>query len=406
MKIGIIGAGPAGIMAALEACCSGAQVVLMDANPSIGRKLAATGSGRCNLTNTNISPSRYHSASSEFVKQALSQFGHKELLAWLKTHAIFTYATQDGWVYPITDSAANVVDLLNAQVMEAGVELHLQTLITDIQKDNDRFILHTADVQRSFSVDKVIVATGGPAYPQLGARENIYSILKKLGHTILPVLPALAPLETDMRPIHKLQGVRLDAGVTLLADDKKIGQTFGNIIFTSWGLNGPGVMDLSYLVSLHVDSRLELQVDLIHGRADTLHGLLKSKSSSSMSVLVLLESFLPVKGARWAVEGQGLPLDTPMNKLNATEINKLIGSLQNIKVNVKRTKGFRFSQLSTGGVSLHEVDSHNMQSKLIKGLYFAGEVLDVAGPCGGYNLQWAFTSGYIAGQGSITIQEV
>ncbi len=400
MKIGIIGAGPAGIIAALEARQSAAQVLLIDANGVIGRKLAATGSGRCNLTNAQVSASRYHSSSIEFVKQALEHFGHQQLISWLNEHGIFTYATSDGWVYPITDSAANVVDILQAHLRAAGIELYLSTLITDIQRQNNSFILHTADPKRSFTVDKVIVATGGPACPQLGARENIYSILKKLGHAILPVLPALAPLETEMHMIHKLQGVRLDAGVTLFADGKTIGKTFGNIIFTSWGLNGPGVMDLSYLVSLHADSKLELSIDLIHDRVDLLVELFQNKANSEIPLLAILESLLPVKISRWALEGLSLPVDIPTHQVNQTQLSKLLASLKNLRVVVKRTRGFRFSQLSTGGVSLEEVNPQDMQSKIIKGLYFAGEVLDVTGPCGGYNLQWAFTSGYIAGHDS------
>jgi len=401
MKIGIIGGGPAGMMAALQARHAGAQVLLMDANPAIGRKLAATGSGRGNLSNRQATADKYFCDAPRVLETIFSQFGHIQLLRWLEQHSIFTYTTEDGWTYPVSNLAANVVDILTAHLIQSGVEIISQTLITDIQKVGGGFHLYTADTRRSFAVDRVVVATGGPAYPQLGARDTINAILMKLDHSILPVLPALAPLVTEAGPFHKLQGVRLDAGVSLLAEGKEIGRTFGNIIFTTWGLNGPGVMDLNHLVNLHSSSKLTLYLDLTGGHSAEIDRLINDSRNISMPMIVLLESILPVKLARFILEQSRLKPDISVGECSNKELNAVKEALTHQAVQVKGSKGFKESQLSTGGVPLKEVNAESLESGKCRGLYLAGEVLNVIGPCGGFNLQWAFSSGYVAGKHSV-----
>ena len=397
MKIAIIGAGPAGMIAALEARKKQAEVLLIDANPSVGRKLAATGSGRCNLTNTHAQPESYHTSSTKNLIKIFSKFGNKDLIAWLVNLGIFTYATEDGWVYPLSNSAQNVVDILAAHLTEAGIEMPLQTLITDLQLIGNKFKLCTQDPSRSFIAERVIIATGGPAFPQLGARENIYTILKRLGHTINPVKPALAPVLTDAKSFHKLQGVRLDAGTTLLAEGREIGRTTGNIIFTSWGLNGPGVMDLSHLVSLHNNEKLEFGLDFLPNQDEQLQELIQKQIHSDIPLFILLESFLPSKVAYFILVQCQISKEKTVNLINESEISRVLQALHNQKVTIKGVKGFKECQLSVGGVPLSEIDPDSMQSLKVNGLFFAGEILDVSGPCGGYNLQWAFTSGFVAG---------
>ncbi len=397
MKTVIIGAGPAGMMAALEARKKQAEVLLIDANPSVGRKLAATGSGRCNLTNTHAQPERYHTSSPKNLIKIFSKFGNEDLIDWLENLGIFTYATENGWVYPLSNSAQNVVDILAAYLIEAGIEMHLQTFITDLQLIGNKFKLCTQDSSRSFLAERVIITTGGPAFPQLGARENIYTILKRLGHTILPVKPALAPVLTDAKCFHKLQGVRLDAGTILLAEGREIGRTTGNIIFTSWGLNGPGVMDLSHLVSLHSNEELELRLDFLPNQDEQLRGLIQKQIQSNIPLFILLESFLPSKVAYFILEQSQISKDKTVNQINESEISRVLQALHNQKVTIKGVKGFKECQLTIGGVPLSEIDPDSMQSLIVNGLFFAGEILDVSGPCGGYNLQWAFTSGFVAG---------
>jgi predicted Rossmann fold flavoprotein len=397
MKIAVIGAGPAGMIAALEARKKQAEVLLIDANPNAGRKLAATGSGRCNLSNTHTQPERYYTSSPKNLIKVFSKFGNDDLIAWLENLGIFTYATEDGWVYPLSNSAQNVVDILTAHLIESGIETHPKTFITDLQLNGNKFKLCTQDPSRSFIAERVIIATGGPAFPQLGARENIYSILKRLGHTIAPVKPALAPVLTDAKSFHKLQGVRLDAGTTLLAEGKEIGRSIGNIIFTSWGLNGPGVMDLSHLVSMYGNVKMELVLDFLPNQGEKLQGLIQKQIRKNIPLFILLESFLPSKVANFILEQSRISKEKTVNQINESEISRVLQAIHNQKITIKGVKGFKECQLSTGGIPLSEIDPDSMQSLKLNGLFFAGEILDVSGPCGGYNLQWAFTSGFVAG---------
>lgn len=384
--------------AALEAARHKAEVILLDANPYPGRKLAATGSGRCNLSNTQAKPARYHTSDPEKLSKVFSQFGNRELVTWLEARGIFTTATDDGWVYPVSFSAQNVVDILQAQLITSGVNLHPQTKITEIHHEGGQFHLYTQDKANTVSADKLIIATGGPAAPQLGARDNIYPVLKQLEHTILPVKPALAPLLTDPRKFQKLQGVRLDAGLSLLVNGEVIQKTAGNIIFTSWGINGPGVMDLSFQVSQNDLKNLELKIDFLPFQPKRLEDLLKNKQNSQLAISVLLKSFFPSKLVLFILDQSRISPEKTISQLKDSNQTDLLEAVHRQSVSVKGTQGFKECQLSTGGVPLGEISAGSMQSIFVPGLALAGEVLDVIGPCGGYNLQWAFSSGYIAGK--------
>jgi predicted Rossmann fold flavoprotein len=398
MRIAIIGAGPAGMTAAIEAARTKAEVLLLDANPNPGRKLGVTGSGRCNLSNTHANPDKYHTSDPEPLIKILNQFGNRELITWLERMGIYTTTTEDGWVYPASFSAQNVVDIFQAQLKANGVAIHPHTLITEIHPEGNQFNLSTQDKKNFFTADKVVIATGGPAAPQLGARQDIYPVLKQLGHTILPVKPALAPILTDPRQFHKLQGVRLDAGITLLVDARKIVQTIGNIIFTSWGINGPGVMDLSHLVHQYDPQNLELSIDFMPHQPERLEKMIQKKENGQLALSVLLKSFFPAKLAEYFLDQCRIPLEKTSGQITDLDRIRLLKAIHQQGVKIMGVKGFKDCQLSTGGVPLKEIDAETMHSTIVSGLSLAGEVLDVIGPCGGYNLQWAFSSGYIAGK--------
>lgn len=397
MKVAVIGAGASGLAASIEAVQRGAEVILIDANPNAGRKLSATGSGRCNLSNTNASADRYHSSLPDQLSKVFQIVGFSQLLDWFEDQGVFTTATEDGWVYPVSFSAQNVTDILQARLKTLGVKFIPHSLILDIQRSKEGFLLFTQDKTKSFFAERVIIATGGPAAPQLGARENMPGILKHLGHTILAIHPALSPLLTDARQFFKLQGVRLDADLRLLADGKEIGKTIGNIIFTSWGINGPGVMDLSWLVSGNNCKAFQLEIDFLPlpKHAKNLIGLLKTRH---LPLFVALESFFPSKLVRFILEQNRIAPEKTIAELELTDLAAIQKSIHHQIVAVKGTRGFKDSQLSTGGIPLSEIDVQTMQSKIIPGLALAGEVLEVNGPCGGYNLHWAFISGIIAGR--------
>jgi predicted Rossmann fold flavoprotein len=399
-RIGIIGAGPAGMMAALEAAKRGAQVLLFDTNPMVGRKLLVTGNGRCNLSNANVAADRYTCADPAFLEQALATFGHERLIAALRALGIPTYSTHDGWCYPLSNSAATVADALAAALELAGVEIHLKTPIADVQRAK-AFILEAKD-GRAYAVERVIVAAGGQAHPTLGSTGECFPLLEKLGHTVAPVRPALVPIRADVKQFHKLQGVRLDVGLALYQGNKKLGETIGNLLFTQFGFSGPAPMDLSHLVSTHLTNDpttppLRLTLNLIPDHFEELGQIILRKRAEPIPVRVVLGAVLPAKVPPVFLQLAGLAHDVRLNQISNQDLEKLLSLLTGISVTVKGTRGFQFSQLSTGGVPVTEVAPSTMASRRVQRLYLAGEVLDVVGPCGGYNLQFAFSSGAIAG---------
>ena len=396
-QIGIVGAGPAGMMAALEAAKRGARVLLFDTNRMVGRKLLVTGNGRCNLTNEGVAADRYVCADPAFLQTALAAFGRLELLAALWDLGVITYATHDGWVYPVSNSAATVVDALAAGLEQAGVDVRLLTKIGGIRRQGSRFVLEAGGPAHTIEVDAVVVAAGGKAYPALGSKGELFPVLERLGHTVMPVRPALAPICARAAPFHKLQGVRLDVGLAVYRDDTRLGETVGNLMFTQFGFSGPAAMDMSYLVSAHRPGTLRLVLNLIPTHRAELDRLLAEKRPEWVPLRVVLAAVLPPKIPPVFLGLAGLPADVMLAEVSDDELARVVGLLTGFSLPAEGTRGFQFSQLSSGGVPVTEIDARTMGSRKVRALYLAGEVLDVIGPCGGYNLQFAFTSGALAG---------
>jgi predicted Rossmann fold flavoprotein len=396
-KVGIVGAGPAGILASLEARKSGAEVSLFDSNDVVGRKLLVTGAGRCNLTNAHASSSKYH-ASPEAVDSILKQFNHSDLMDYLHDLGILTQTTSDGWVYPLSYSAANVTSIFAAHLVEAGINMHLSHTVSHIIPQNSGFLLQFATGESSRFFNNIVIAVGGKAYPALGSDGNLFPILKKLGHEITPVQPALAPLIVSHKAIAPIQGVRMDAGIRLFANGRLLDETLGNIIFTKGGINGPGVMDISYLVNDHKNKNLEVVINFIANHETDLKTLFKRFGDSSIPISTVLGTVVPPKIALFILKKRKLNPNTELRALHIKDINNIMELLSAFTLQVEGVRGFEFCQLSTGGIPLSEVDQQSLESKILPGLFFAGEVLDVHGPCGGYNLQWAFSSGVVVGR--------
>ena len=405
-RVGIVGAGPAGIMAALEAARLGAEAHLFDTNATVGRKLLVTGNGRCNISNLGAEPERYTCADAAFLETVLALWGPDEVLARLEEHGILTYATPDGWCYPLSDSAVTVVDALAAALEAAGVAVHLQTKIVDLapsppESSGGGLILYAGGPNDPRAMDRVVVATGGKAYPALGSRGEFYAVLERLGHTVAPVLPALAPITAEVGRLHALQGVRLDVRASLEVDGAILGETVGNLMFTQTGFSGPAAMDLSHLVSRHPDARATVHVDVLPHHRERLWVLLKARRWDPVPLRVLLGAALPAKIATLAVEAVGLTAEARMADLTWDEIAAAMAWLGDITARATGTRGFQHAQLSTGGVPVTEVEAETMASRRVPGLHLAGEVLDVIAPCGGYNLQFAWASGALAGAAAV-----
>ncbi|MBW6473258.1 MAG: aminoacetone oxidase family FAD-binding enzyme [Anaerolineaceae bacterium] len=389
MKIGIIGGGASGIFAAIEARKKYSDITIFDKNDFLGRKLSSTGAGRCNLTNVNVSPDIYRSIKKFSFKDIIQRYDYGFLNNYLNQLGIHTYHTDDGWVYPLSNSARNISILLEDYLIRQNVKIYKNSSVSSFKKSNNRFQIKT-DSGKVFEFDKLILASGGKAYPQLRASDEILQSLLNFGHALLPAFPALAPLKTSKHETKSLNGVRVDATLRILDHNSIIGSDFGNIIFTEWGLNGPGVMNLSHLV--HQKNNLNIEIDF--------SSLLPQdflKNVSNDKFLYLSTPLLSIFNKK-IIDQLLLNLNVDVNSpFKMNDFRHLI-KMMKFTEKILGTRDFEFAQISTGAIESSQINPESLESKLCPGLYFAGEVLDVFGPCGGFNLHWAFISGIIAGQ--------
>ncbi len=403
MTVAVIGAGASGMAAALQAAWNGAAVTLFERNETVGRKLLVTGSGRCNLTNDAVAGGKYTCADSTWMETLLKGFGVSDLLAMLAEISVPVYKTSDGWYYPLSNSAHSVVDAFSSALELAGVKLVTQAQVTSIGAGKQGFtlrFLHNGNEQEG-EFDRIILSAGGKAYPSLGSRGELFPALEQMGHTVLPKRPALAPLLVDLGSLRPLEGVRLDVGATLWEGLQRLAYAEGNLIFTQWGLNGPAVMDISHHVSAHPEANLTLSLNLLAFSQDEFDRLLGQKRSSSLPLRVLQGAFFPPKVGMVYLKNARLPDDTPLCEVDDLALGKLVEKLKDTRFTVKGVRGFEYCQVSAGGVPVVEVDPQTMESRRVRGLFLTGETLDVVGPCGGYNLHFAFSSGALAGKGAV-----
>lgn len=400
MTVAVIGAGASGIAAALQSAWSGAAVTLFEYNAEVGKKLLVTGSGRCNLTNDAVGAEKYTCADPAWMETLISRFGVNDLLAMFASIGIPVHKTSDGWYYPLSNSAQSVVEAFSSALNLSGVTLSTQTRVNSIRVSGKgitiRFLRDGKEQEKVF--ERVIVSAGGTAYPSLGSRGELFPVLERLGHTVLPKRPALAPLLADLGFLRPLQGVRLNVGATLWHGSRQLAVTNGNLIFTEWGLNGPAVMDLSHHVSAHTGAALELSLNLLAFFQDEFDHLLVQKRTSPMPLRVFLGAFFPPKVAIIYLKNAHLPEDTPLCQVDGSALERLVNQLKNTRLLVKGVRGFEYCQVSAGGVPVSEVNPLTLESRRVKGLFLTGETLDVVGPCGGYNLQYVFSSGALAGR--------
>ena len=398
--IAIIGAGASGMMAALTAAEDPEnRVLLFERQARAGRKLLSTGNGRCNLTNLHAAPEHYHGGTADFVRPALAAFGVEETLDWFREHGLLTVAEPSGRVYPLSDSANSVLDVLrfaiaekeNIRLCPAEPVLEIRQAETGLQVDTE-FARVAADF--------VIVACGGMAGAKVGGVKDGYVLLQGLGHSRTALHPALVQLTTETDWPRALKGVRADARLTVTAGRTRLAQTEGEVQFTEKGVSGPAVFDISRAVSTGGEG-LTLTLDLLRDYAiREVYDLLcaRRKAAPHLPAGDLLTGMLHNRLGKTVIRYVNQKADVPLAELPDDALKAVARACKGFVLPVRGTEGFDSAQVTAGGIRCAEFDPATLESRLVPGLFACGEVLDVDGDCGGFNLQWAWSSGRLAGR--------
>lgn len=404
MKIAIIGAGAAGIMAAITAkrLDKNLQIDLFDANKSIGKKILASGNGRCNISNSNITSKNYLGENPDFVNYALKEFDFKAFEKFCKSIGLLLDIKESGKVYPLSNEAKSVTNLLELALQELEVRNFLETFINDIEKEGEKFVIRT-DEKEFKDYDKVLISNGLGAAPQLNASEIGLDFASKFGHSFNPTYPSLVGLKTENTYNGKLQGVKKECNVSLFINGNLEQEIFGDVLFTSYGVSGFAILDISQLAVLNLSSYQDVKIAINffpkinrNDLADQIQALFKTVPNQK--AVDILTGLVSNKIAPVLLEICKIDINTKANDINAKQIKAISYQLNQWKLKVIDTQGFGHAEASGGGVRTAEVDNKTYESKLVKGLYFAGEVLDIVGNRGGFNLQFAWASGYLVGK--------
>lgn len=395
----IIGAGASGMMAALSAAEErGYHIRIIERQQRAAKKLLATGNGRCNLTNTGAGIANYHGEDPGFASFALENFPPSAVIEYFKNLGLLTRELHGGRVYPLSDSANSAADVLRYACESRGVEFICSQQVTSVKKSG-RFSLKTQESQ--YSADYVIVACGGMAGATLGGVKDGYELLCALGHSKTSLYPALCPINCESIYTRGLKGVRCDAELSLYMDRRMLGQSRGELQFTETGVSGPVSFDLSSALASSGDGKKELRIDFLRDYPESEIYELLCKRREQMPHLPaseLLVGMLHNRLARTMAKHVGIMAGIACADVGELELRSLARDVKRFVLPVKGLAGFDAAQVTRGGIRCADFNPRTMESRLVPGLFACGELLDIDGDCGGYNLQWAWASGRLAGR--------
>jgi len=401
----VIGSGAAGIIAAIVAAREGKSVLLLEKLSKIASKLKATGGGRCNLTNTltNEEFMARFGRNGRFMQDALAAFDNKALVSFMDEIGVATHAPDGFRVFPTSHSSMTIIAALEKEMQKLGVEIQCNQKVQRLLVVGER-ITGVKTETDMLNAANVIVATGGLGYPVLGAEGDGYTLANELGHKITDLSPAMMPLKTKEEWVKNCRADTI-AKVELRVDLKKYKKlrATGDLIFTNHGIRGPVVLDFAREVTpiLKKYDEVPLLLNLTKGRNEEEiqnHFKRELEKDPSLTAVELVTTLLPLSLAREICKLAKLDEAVKYKKAEGAKRAKLLSLLAWTPLTITGHDGFKMAMITRGGVSLKEIDPKTMQSKLIKGLYFCGEIMNLDGPCGGYNLQWSFASGYLAGK--------
>lgn len=404
-SIGIIGGGAAGMAAAITAAREGAKVTIFEAGERLGKKLLSTGNGKCNLGNQLLDENCYYGAR-KFVKEALERFGTEDTISFFEGMGLML-RERNGYLYPWCEQASVVLDVLRNEIAVLGIRVICQAKVIEVMpKESAGFKVRTLDGDYFF--DRVILACGGKAAPKTGSDGSGYDLAKKLGHGIAPVVPALTALKCKESFFKGIAGVRADAEVTILGEDgKAIAKERGELQLTDYGISGIPVFQLSRIAAYQLQKRKEIAayIDFLPDLANPEEAVNERMAlRGTRTVEELFVGTIHKKLVSLVLKQINLKPTDSSDRLSRKQIQHFFFLAKRFPVTAVATGDFQSCQVCAGGVDLGQM-TENMESKLHKGLYFVGEIVDVDGRCGGYNLQWAWTSGHIAGRHAAGRQE-
>jgi hypothetical protein len=396
----IVGGGASGLVAAIVAARAGAKVTLLERMNRIGKKILATGNGRCNLTNMDMTPKAFHGSHPEFVLPALNRLDVENTLLFFEELGIYP-RIEKGYVYPYSNQATSVLDVLKYEVERLGVNIHCEEEVTDIIMNKNQYVVLTRE--NKYYGAKVILCSGGQSTPELGSNGSGFDMARKLGHKVIKPYPGLVQLKAQEAFLKQIKGVKVLGHVHLYIDEEFIKSEAGEILFTDYGLSGIAILQLSRYVGqgLSQDNKIKVVLDMMpEYETEALNELFINRFAK-MPHKNLEESLIGLFNKRLIpviIKEANCSLHQPISQLTKDERNGLIQVIKTMSFEIIGTQTWSHSQVTTGGVSTDEVDPNTLESKLHPNLYFAGEVLDIDGDCGGYNLQWAWSSAYLAAE--------
>lgn len=398
-EIAVIGGGASGLMAAITAKKSGKEVVILERKDRILKKVLITGNGRCNITNVNANISNYFGKNISSVENILNRFTPQDTMDFFNGLGIVCNEENRGKVYPLSGQASSVVDALRFEAEKLGIKIETEFYVRKIEKDGFKFKIYSEE-RKKIEAGRVIIAAGGQSYPELGSNGSGFELAKELGHSVTKLSPSIVQLKTEKNQVKGLQGIKTDVAVTAYGDNKKICTYDGELLFTDYGISGNVVFNISFVMPLY--KNVEFEIDFMEKfDYNELYEMLKERKKimSHLTMENYFNGMINKKLGQFLSKVSGIEkLSKPVKDLNDSDIRKLCTVLKKYRIKILDTTGFKNAQVTAGGVSLDEVNTETLESKIVKGLYFSGEVLDVYGECGGFNLQWAWASGYIAGE--------
>lgn len=400
-KVAIIGGGAAGLVASIVSARNGCEVTIYEKSNRVGKKILATGNGRCNYTNIYMDINKFHGNNINLIKQVLDQFSSQDVMDFFEDIGVYPHINENGKVFPYSLQASSVLDNLRFEASRLGVKEITECNINSLRKSKGQFDIITDN--KNYIADRLIICTGGRAGSQYGCSGDGYNYANKFKHKVTNIFPALVQLKLNEKFLKRISGVRFDSVVKILSDKNILRKEEGEVLFTDYGISGPAVLQVSrYAIESLLDRKnTDIIIDLLPKLSKyQLYDILEQR-------FVKLKDRCLVDIFNGLIHKKLIPIileialkeykDVKSTKLNKKEIYSIINVIKEFKLEVCGYKDWKQAQTTAGGVSLDEININTFESKIVKGLYFAGEVLDVDGDCGGYNLQFAWSSGYISG---------